>query len=375
VWSSTTTTGFTGLGAAVAGTGDIGGDGVPEVITSTAGSATESVILLDGATGFPMLVLTSTVPGSGFGSSLSAIGDLTGDGIPDVIAGAPFDAGGAGAVSVFDGATGALMPYAPLFGTLPSDNLGWSVTSLGDITGDGTDDFAAGGIGGGPAFGGFVQVYDGASGVLLSTLSGATAVSVFGISVACVGDVNGDTVPDLAVGDQQDPTGGLFAGSVRVYSGALLAIGSPAAQILQFNGSPGDLLGRSIAGAGDYNGNGTQDIVAGAIQSGTPFNPNTGSIVVFDGAGFIPVPGPFGLFLPINFDVYTSLLLNNRNIGPMTGNFGVLDAAGRSTAAAFVLPPGSGLPPLNILHAFVAYNLTTGVFTYASSAAPLRLVP
>jgi hypothetical protein len=99
---------------------------------------------------------------------------------------------------------------------------------------------------------------------LLFFMDGDSAEDRLGFSVAGVGDVNGDRVPDLAVGAPGDDNQGLQAGSVRVFSGATGAI------LYTFHGDgAGDQLGFSVGAAGDANGDGRADIVAGADEDGT----------------------------------------------------------------------------------------------------------
>jgi hypothetical protein len=105
----------------------------------------------------------------------------------------------------------------------------------------------------------------------LFTFHAAGSEDNFGQAVAVCGDVDGDLVPDYAVGAYLDDAGGNDAGRVFVYSGAT------GLELFAFPGdAAGDQLGFSVAGAGDVDGDGRADVLAGA---------NTGSYArVWSGA-------------------------------------------------------------------------------------------
>jgi len=104
--------------------------------------------------------------------------------------------------------------------------------------------------------------------VPLFTFQGDSVGDWFGISVSGAGDVNGDGFADLVVGARFDNNNGIDSGSARVFSGVDGTV------LYTFNGdSSGDELGRSVSGAGDVNGDGFDDLIAGAHGDG-----NNGSI-------------------------------------------------------------------------------------------------
>src|SRR5262245_3243685 len=101
----------------------------------------------------------------------------------------------------------------------------------------------------------------------LLTINGNSRVDQFGTVVVNAGDVNNDGVDDIAVGPPFDNSTLIDSGRVRVYSGAT-------GNLLWSRGgeNSGDELGYSIAAIGDANGDGFDDLVAGA-----PFNDTNGT--------------------------------------------------------------------------------------------------
>jgi hypothetical protein len=153
-------------------------------------------------------------PGALFGWAVSELADVDGDGARDAIVGAVLDGPSSnGAVDVFSGATGDLL-YE--FHGKPGDLLGYSVADAGDVDGDGVDDVAAGAQGGDR-----VLVFSGATGsrTPLLVLHGEQAGDAFGFSVAGAGDVNGDGHADVLVGAARNDAAGTNAGRAYVFSG------------------------------------------------------------------------------------------------------------------------------------------------------------
>jgi len=135
-------------------------------------------------------------------------------------------------------------------GEQPGDGFGWVAEDLGDINGDGANDF----IVTSPFFGtnvpfpaGKIYVYSGADGTLLNSVT-SPGVPVWGYSAKDAGDVDGDGVTDYIVGS--------FS-SVMVFSGATHAV-------LHQWFKTGEFFGSSVAGVGDLNQDGFDDLVVGA---------------------------------------------------------------------------------------------------------------
>jgi hypothetical protein len=126
---------------------------------------------------------------------------------------------------------------------------------------------------------GSASVLSGRDGSLLHLLAGDSPQDLFGWSVAGAGDVDGDGFDDLVVGATRDDGGGAEAGSATVLSGL---DGAMLSRI--FGESPGDLFGWSVAGGADTNSDGVDDLIVG-----TPYEsvdaPFDGTARVFSGLG------------------------------------------------------------------------------------------
>jgi hypothetical protein len=231
--------------------------GLPKVVaTAGPGSNGTEIRVIDPKSGN---VLQSITPFPGFSGTIGmAQGDLTGDGVADVVAGA--GANGAPHVKLYDGVTGAELRS---FLAYDSGFRGGVSVAVGDVTGDGTSDIVvAAGAGGGP----HVRVFDGKSGNLVRSFFAYDPSFRNGLSVA-TGDVNGDGKADIVTGARE---GG--APHVKVFDGmASNEIYSFYAYDTAFRG------GVNIA-VGDITGDGKMDIITGTGVGGTAH------VKAFDGA-------------------------------------------------------------------------------------------
>ena len=219
--------------------------------------------------------LLGTTAGGTFGTAVSAAGDLDGDGIGDLMVGAPFDNGvsvpRAGRVHFYSGATRARIHLpTPVAGWNMDDEFGRSVDMISDLDADGVKDFIVGApqlhIQGAT---GYAQVRSGSTGAIIFAPTpppNLTAGSGFGHSVAAVGDVNKDGKEDFAVGAPYAwNNGGWNSGVVQVYSGAT-GLAFPSGR---FTGFGSDFfLGWDIDAAGDVNGDTHPDVIIGAYGAG-----------------------------------------------------------------------------------------------------------
>ncbi|HTE04873.1 MAG TPA: integrin alpha [Planctomycetota bacterium] len=223
-----------------------------------------------------------------YGSSVAQLHDVNGDGINELLIGAPGndDAGlNAGAVFVINGL------YATVIYQVkgkPGDELGWSVANVGDVDGDGIDDFAAGRPGRSVAFAeaGAGSVYSGTDGHLLWTQDGTKAGARSGTVVAGAGDVDGDGFGDVLVG--APGYDGPNALTDANWGRAVLYSGDNGLPLKTFVGAAkDDRLGEALAGVKDMNGDGRADFAIGipGRETGGPplFIVNGGTCEVYSG--------------------------------------------------------------------------------------------
>lgn len=276
-----------GLGTAVATPGDLDGDGFADVIAGgRAGSryAAGAVSAWSGRDGHLLWNFSSPVPRSSLGYSLAGIGDLDGDGIPEVLAGAPgaphAGVDDSGAVLILSGADGTLLRLVSHGG---GGDFGFALAAVGDVNADGVPDWCTSAPyldAGGLVQSGAVYLYSGADGTVLWQAAGAAALDYLGKDLAGPGDLDGDSVPDLFAGAPGTDSSGIHnAGAALLYSGRT---GMP---ILRLQGDQefGN-FGDALAAAGDVDGDGVSDLVVGAYSMDTINAPVSGAAFVFSGA-------------------------------------------------------------------------------------------
>lgn len=281
-------------GGAVAGAGDVDGDGLNDLAIGSfgaddggSGSGAVTVVTGSSASGVQHLATVARfrvygdAANDNFGYALSGVGDWDGDGVADLGVGAwANDAGGtdAGAAYILSGAltgTHAVGSAATLVlvGEDAGDYTGWVLAGGGDPDGDGRDDLLVGGPwadDGGSLAGTLWLVAGGTTGTL--DLSAATARIIgessndqAGTSCTMLGDTDGDGFDDVGIGAVGDSAGGAGAGAAYLVLGPLsgdLDLGS--ADVVAVGESAGDQAGYSTAGGGDTNGDGYTDFLIGA---------------------------------------------------------------------------------------------------------------
>jgi len=284
------------FGTSVSGAGDVNGDGYADIIVGAAGynSYQGRAYVYYGGPGadtVPDLTLTGEATDDAFGASVSGAGDVNGDGYGDIIVGAdPTFAASAntGRAYVYYGGPGAdNVADLTLTGEAANDAFGFSVSGAGDFSGDGYADVVVGAQGNdaGGANAGRAYVYyggPGADNVADLTLTGGTAGDLFGISVSGAGDVNGDGYADVIVGASGNDVAGTDAGQAHVFHGGPGA--DTVADWTLTGEAAEDRFGYSVSGAGDVNGDGYPDVIAGAYS-----NDAAGSIA---GRAYVFYAGP-----------------------------------------------------------------------------------
>lgn len=311
-------------GSSVSGIGDINDDGIDDILIGAttgyddppgsayvvygmANSTRETLSLAELALsdGFSILGDSSR---DGAGRSVSGAGDVNGDGIDDLIVGAPFgDDGGSNAGEAYviygtvDGTRDdidlgelAASDGFTMQGNSIGDLAGRSVSGAGDIDGDGIDDILVGAAidfpGGNDANSAYVIYGKADSDRSRIDLAGLDADTGFliqdsrdhqaGFSVSNAGDINGDGLDDLILGAPYGQIGGNNAGEAYIIYGAAGRSRSliDLSELQESDGfvivgemgggegvnNKGDLAGYSVSGAGDLNSDGIDDLIVGA---------------------------------------------------------------------------------------------------------------
>ena len=294
-------------GYSIANAGDVNNDGYEDLVVGVPGedsggnrSGAAYVVfgpIPDGEWSLSntYLKLTGEAPADEAGRSVAGVGDVNGDGVDDLAVGAPGEdsaGSGSGAVYVFYGPLAAgevslASADLKLTGEREADATGSCITGVGDVNGDGIEDMATSAS---YVYSNTNVVYIlygplGSGTVSLSTadlkLTGEVIQDEAGASVAGVGDVNGDGVDDLAVGAPGEDSAGSGSGAVYVFYGPLAAgeVSLASADLKLTGEMEADAAGTSIAGVGDVNGDGVDDLAVGAPSA----NSSTGSAYVLYG--------------------------------------------------------------------------------------------
>jgi len=207
-----------------------------------------------------------------FGKSVATAGDVNGDGYSDIIVGAPGRASAAGKAFIYHGGPDGPQVTAgwTKTGERADANFGFSVSTAGDVNGDGYADVIIGAPywDEGQTNEGKVHVYHGSAGGLLTSPAwhkqGDQVSAWFGYSVGWAGDVNGDGYDDVIVGaPYYDYQGEVNEGMAWIYRGS--STGLVGAPYWQKDSDQAEAhFGWSVAGAGDVNGDGYADVIVGA---------------------------------------------------------------------------------------------------------------
>ncbi|MEP7255595.1 MAG: T9SS type A sorting domain-containing protein [Ferruginibacter sp.] len=279
------------FGISVASAGDVNGDGFSDVIIGAyqydEGPFTDegrAFVYYGSAAGLSTSPDNTpddaNQPTAYFGFSVASAGDVNGDGFSDVIIGAWFydDAPNIneGRAFVYYGSAAGLSASPD---STPDDAdqanalFGVSVASAGDINGDGYSDVIIGAYSyddGANANEGRAFIYHGSASGLSATPNSTPndanqANASFGTSVASAGDINGDGYSDVIIGaDEYDDGANADEGRAFVYLGSAAGLSVGPVNTPSDADQAGANFGRSVASAGDINGDGYSDVIIGA---------------------------------------------------------------------------------------------------------------
>ena len=290
-------------GYSVAGAGDVNGDGYDDILIGAPGNRDggnytgQTYLIFGKATGWTMDTNLSASdasfwgegPYDNSGSSVTGGGDVNGDGFDDILIGASLNSDGGfytgqtylilGRSSGWEMDTTLSNADASFIGENIEDISGDSISGAGDVNGDGYDDILIGvssnnkgGYGAGQTY----LIFGKTIGWAMDTNLSASDASFLGeetrdwagYSVDCAGDVNGDGYDDILIGAWGNTEGGEEAGESYLILGKSSGwtmdnlLSNSDASFL--GDTKNDQSGRSVAGGGDINGDGHDDIVIGA---------------------------------------------------------------------------------------------------------------
>jgi len=275
------------FGAIVRGVPDMNGDGVMELLIGApkadgkGGVDAGQVHLYSGSDSTELFVLDGLQAGGLFGSAIDAHADLDGDGIADIVVGSPeWDL-----VATNEKSAGAVGVYAgkdgalllSLTGSAANERLGSSLSMIADLTGDGLLDLAVGAPDALSAAGA-VRFFDGSNGTLLSERTGALSGERFGTSVRSVGDLDGDGVDEIAVGTDSSLAETL--GYVKVFRAPGLEVTAVFRAASVDSG-----FGAALRGLGDMDGDGLDDVGLVSIREAAGSVSGAGMVRIVSTAG------------------------------------------------------------------------------------------
>ena len=259
------------FGFSVSTAGDVNGDGFSEVIIGAiyySGNKGKAYVYYGSATGLstiPNWTVLGETTNNYFGYSVSTAGDVNGDGYADVIIGAYGYSSNKGKAYMYHGNSTGLSTTAnwTTTGANTNDFFGWPVSTTGDVNGDGYTDVIIGSVGYSSNRGKAYVYYGSSTGLSATanwTVVGENNGDIFGSCVSAAGDVNGDGYSDVIIIARSYSS---YKGKVYVYHGSSIGL-STSPNWTAMGENTGDYFGWSVSNAGDVNGDGYSDVIIGA---------------------------------------------------------------------------------------------------------------
>ncbi len=270
------------FGLALGVVGDLDVDGVEDVLVGSANGG----YVLSGASGVVLRSIDPPAGASQFGRAVAALGDINGDSVGDFAVGAPGWDGFAGAaqsacsVWIYSGGDGALVR---MHSGANSSAFGFALASGGDLDGDGVQELIVGAPRGGVNQRGLATVFSGADGSVLRVHDQAGDREMLGYAVAFYGDVTGDGRQEYAVSRPSlRIVGGLDAGLGFVDA----FDGGSGQQLWTAESESGDAeeFGCAVAAGGHFHGDARRFVLVGAREATGQYAPAHGAVYVLDGA-------------------------------------------------------------------------------------------
>lgn len=345
---------FAELGHAISAGSDITGDGIVDLVVSAPGTMgkTGAVYAIAGGPGLigsqrlfthPM-ALFGYRAGELFGAALTTRPDLDGDGLADLVVGAPGDETMEGRVYIYLSGSlwqsGPPTPAVTLTGEQIGDSFGWSVESAGDLDSDGRDEL----IVGAPHFNRSPNSQNSGRAYVLKfgthvtsaldadiVVSGSQPNAMLGFSVTGLGDWQGGPTPEWAVATHVHDTVYVFSGFER--SGMVSLTEAP------WNIQAFGFFGAALGGFEDYTGDGRPDLVVGApIAAG-----NSGQVRVYAGGGPTGAPA-----LQVDGNCVGQGICGDERLGYTVGPMGDLDQDGVLELGIGSRAGGGAMGPMEI---------------------------
>ena len=337
------------VGAPLDDAGDTNSGTIHIMFMNSNGTASDTVEINSNTTNGPDLNNDDE-----FGSSIANIGDLNGDGVSDIAVGAPLDDAGdtnSGTIHIiFMNSNGTVSGTIEINSNTTNgpdlnndDRFGSSIANIGDLNGDGVSDIAVGAPfddAGGSNRGAIHIIFMNSDGTASDTVEINDTVAngpvlanndLFGISIANIGDLNGDGTSDIAVGAYGDDGSGSSIGAIHIMFMNSNGTVSDTIEINDDTANGPDLydideFGSSIANIGDLNGDGVSDIAVGA-HADDAGDTNRGAIHIM----FMNSNGTVSGTIEINDNTTNGpVLSNNDSFGSSIANIGDLNNDGIS---------------------------------------------